>query len=78
MPFGAVIAIANLLNCVEMTSERIRIWQDLYGQEEMEFGHFEPGRYAWIMTNVRQIDPVPAKGNQRIWEWDNEPPTSPR
>jgi hypothetical protein len=69
-PFGKVIAIAELVDCVEMTNERIAAWREMYGDDEIAFGHFEPGRYAWIHANVRRIELVPAKGRQRIWEWE--------
>lgn len=68
--FGKVIAIAELVDCVEMTIERIAAWRNTYGDDEIAFGHFEPGRYAWILANVRRIEPVPAKGRQRLWEWE--------
>lgn len=69
-PFGKVIAIVELVDCVEMTNERIVAWRDKYGDDEIAFGHFEPGRYAWILANMRRIEPVPAKGRQRLWEWE--------
>ncbi len=69
-PFGKVIAIAELVDCVEMTNERIAAWREMYGDDEIAFGHFEAGRYAWILANVRRIEPVPAKGRQRLWEWE--------
>ena len=40
--------------------------------QEIAFGDWTPGRYAWILDNIRQIEPVPAKGQQRIWEWDKQ------
>jgi hypothetical protein len=70
LPYGAVIAIADLFDCVEMTTERIFAWKDAYGPDEIAFGHFEPGRYAWILANVRAIEPVPAKGKQGLWNWE--------
>lgn len=72
-PFGKVIAIAELVDCVVMTNERIAAWTDRYGDDEIAFGHFEPGRYAWILARVRRIEPVPAKGRQRLWEWEEHP-----
>lgn len=33
---------------------------------ELEFGDYTIDRYAWILANVRQIDPVPAKGNNEF------------
>lgn len=40
------------------------------GQREVSdqrpFGDFTPGRYAWLLDNVRPIDPIPAKGHQGL------------
>jgi activating signal cointegrator 1 len=69
LPLGAVIAIAELVDCEKMTMDKIVTWRDVYGKNEIAFGDFLPGRYAWILDNVRQIDPVPAKGRQRLWNW---------
>ncbi|WP_222427945.1 hypothetical protein [Sporomusa sp. KB1] len=41
-------------------------------EQEIAFGDWTPGRYAWILDNVRLIEPVPAKGRQRLWEWNEE------
>ncbi len=54
-PFGNVIVIAELVDCVEMTIERIAAWRDMYGDDEIAFGHFEPGRYA-VGTCQREAD----------------------
>jgi hypothetical protein len=35
---------------------------------EFEFGDYTYGRYAWLLDNVQRIDPVPAKGKQRLWD----------
>ncbi len=40
--------------------------------DELAFGDYAIGRYAWKLANVRRIDPVPARGRQRIWEWTPE------
>lgn len=33
---------------------------------------FEPGRYAWILENVRTIRPIPLKGKLSLWNYDGE------
>lgn len=38
--------------------------------DEYTFGNYPVGGYAWILENVQSIDPVPARGRQRIWTWD--------
>jgi hypothetical protein len=37
--------------------------------DQLPFGDFQPGRWAWMLTNVQPCDPVPAKGKQGLWEW---------
>lgn len=40
-------------------------------EKEMLFGDWTPGRYAWEFTNIKILDkPIPAKGAQRIWNWE--------
>lgn len=34
--------------------------------DQEPFGDFTPGRYAWLLSNVRPIDPVPMKGAQGL------------
>lgn len=34
--------------------------------DQIPFGDFTPGRFAWILDNVRPIDPVPMKGAQGL------------
>lgn len=38
--------------------------------DQKPFGDFAPGRYAWLLDNVRPIGPVPARGRQGLWERD--------
>ncbi len=33
---------------------------------QIPFGDFTPGRFAWLLDNVRPIDPVPMKGAQGL------------
>ena len=43
---------------------------DVTGQEP--YGDFTPGRYAWLLDNVRPVDPpIPAKGRQGLWRWSS-------
>lgn len=34
--------------------------------DQLPFGDFTPGRFAWMLDNVRLIDPVPMKGAQGL------------
>lgn len=78
-PLGCVIAVADVVEC-----RKVSDWMSnndlpiLHGREndyyldeqEYVFGDYTPGRYAWELANVRQIDPVPARGQQGLWNWE--------
>jgi hypothetical protein len=34
--------------------------------DQIPFGDFTPGRYAWLLENVRPVEPVPMKGAQGL------------
>lgn len=70
-------------NCVDV---RVGSWpdnaalrvDDADGQEvivevgdQVGLGDFTPGRFAWLLEDVTLLaEPVPAKGRQGLWEWD--------
>ena len=92
-PTGAVIAIADLVDCyyiVNHPGTNVDIAKSInigaksttlnkrdpdFGkyivpsEQEISFGDWTPGRYAWILANVRRIKPILTKGMQRLWEW---------
>lgn len=81
---GAVIAIAELVDCLQVVKGTYYTPTGAYegilkdgqhiGGNEIYFGDLSPGRYVWLLDNVRQIKPVPAKGMQRLWNWEGEQP----
>ncbi len=65
-PMGAVIATCNLVNCVEIDADFL--WKQT--RQEVIFGDYTLGRYAWILQNARLLpEPIPAKGQLSIWKW---------
>jgi len=84
LPYGAVIATAELTNCYEiiasagcelsgMSSVMINTADGIYipTEEELLFGDWQIGRYAWEFANINMLsEPVPAKGYQRLWKWE--------
>lgn len=40
--------------------------------DQLPFGDFTPGRYAWLLTDIAPCDPVPAKGRLGLWDLDLE------
>jgi activating signal cointegrator 1 len=72
---GCVIAITSVTRCVRMGETGYPSRDDstlipLFTPKEMAFGHYAPGRFAWILGPVQRIKPVPAVGHQLLWDWD--------
>lgn len=38
--------------------------------DQLPYGDFTPGRWAWLLADVQPIGPIPAKGRQGLWECD--------
>ena len=57
MEFGAVIAIAELYDCVRIGN----LPEQLRGHEHAN------GPWCWLLRNVRRITPVPYRGAQGLW-----------
>ena len=75
LPFGAIIAKCRLINCVPtqgFDAGRIDISNaDFEQSPEYEMGNFEPGRWAWILSDVERFtEPIPARGSLGLWEFE--------
>lgn len=67
LPWGAVVAVATLADCVRMTGHMYEPASVM----EHELGWFAPGRYAWHLSDVVLLPtPVPARGKQGFWDVD--------
>jgi hypothetical protein len=73
MPFGALVAVGNLVDCVPTNSltlgdiDNLRTHPDepLYPWKERDMGDYSLGRFAWIFEDVKPLPkPVPFKGAQ--------------
>lgn len=67
-PQGAIIAVAELSECLEMDEALI----EAQSPHERAMGHWESGRYAYQLDNVKPITPIPIGGKQGLWNWDEE------
>lgn len=66
MPKGVVLCVAELV-AIEPT-EKVR---DDLSEQEILFGNYEDGRYAWFLEVKKRFDrPIPAKGNRMLWNWE--------
>lgn len=69
LPFGAIVAVGTLVDC-RKTEQVLREYTGMALAEEFAFGDFRPGRFAWQINHVRRMaEPVPARGQQGLWEW---------
>lgn len=65
---GHVIAVAWLNSC--RPTEIVRPMIDDF---ERAYGDYADGRWAWELTHVlRFARPVPARGFQKVWDWQAE------
>jgi len=43
---------------------------DIDISDQLPYGNFQPGRWAWMLTDITPCGPVPAKGKQGLWNWE--------
>jgi len=70
---GAVIAVGELVGCVPTVTEidgKRFLATDHIPAQEIPWGDFSPGRFAWQIQNVERIRPVLVRGRLGLWEWD--------
>lgn len=84
LPTGAVVATCNLSDCYSVHRDTLGGVVHLHGAarnihwgypwiNEYYFGDYSNGRYAWELSNVQQLpEPIPAKGQQGLWNWSYE------
>ena len=63
---GAILANADAIGAVIGKGSTLK---EIRGNEYL-YGNYPVGGYVWILENVQRIEPVPARGQQRIWTWD--------
>jgi hypothetical protein len=65
LPTG-VLCICDLIGTVQFGDEQ-------YPEPERSFGDFAPGRFGWILINVRRLKvPLPFKGRQGFFDVPDE------
>lgn len=58
LPFGKAIAIAELIDCRQMREE----------DEEDAMSPFHWALYAWVLKDIKKIEPFPVKGKLGLYE----------
>lgn len=72
LPTGAFVAVATLRDIHEMVPMNGGVGlagaHESIGDPEYSFGQWEPGRYAWVLDDVRPLStPVPCRGSLGVW-----------
>lgn len=83
LPLGAVIATCLMTECCLIKEDGLyrlfprqphrkpEYYAPLPGEPERSFGDYTPGRYAYILEDVRAFpEPLPAKGQLGLWNWE--------
>lgn len=78
-----IITICNLTDCFYIAKDglfkfdpkaKIKIGElvsPLPTGNELAFGDYTPGRFAWVLKDVHQLKvPIQVRGHQRLWNWD--------
>ena len=83
LPFGKIVCVCELLGCFP-TSKLIwdeanndvqsdfwpRGFELIDANNEYMFGNYEPGRFAWLLGNIRPLPvPIETRGKQGLFEW---------
>lgn len=78
LPFGAIVAVATLKFCIQTDRltlgdlDQKRQVRDGYEWCERQLGDYTLGRWAWVLEDVTQIEPIPWKGRQGLFEIPDE------
>lgn len=65
MPLGCVVCTCKIVGC-KPVAEIV-----LPTGDELRYGDYSEGRYAWLLDDVRRFDdPFDAQGARGLWEWD--------
>lgn len=82
LPRGAIIAVCKVCACVSTDAVEddyfggprvlngvMRLWK--LTDQERAFGDYSPGRYAWLLADVRALpDPIPTRGAIGLWDYE--------
>lgn len=63
LPLGAIVAVADLVDVRSTDELKLSV-----GAIERIYGDYAPGRYGWVLRNVRPLrEPVGCIGRQSFW-----------
>lgn len=63
LPRACIIGSVEIVDCVRVEDIRGSL-----SDQELAFGNYEDGRFAWKLAKPKSIHPFPAKGALGLWE----------
>lgn len=70
LEYGKILCSCRLVDCVLMTEAYVENIQTNNCREYI-CGIYAPGRYAWILEDVRPLEtPIAAKGHLGLWNFE--------
>lgn len=76
LPLGSVLAVVDLVEVYEI-GEQVRggeLLRRIRGDDwldELHFGDYTIGRYAWVLESVKRLaEPIPARGRLALWDFE--------
>jgi len=73
LPCGFILAICDLFVVYRIGNNPMKDGRPISGQERA-FGDYTPGRYMWMLGNIKKLGrPIPVKGAMGLWEWNELP-----
>jgi hypothetical protein len=66
--YGYIICKCDLVDCIYMTEEFIE-QEARKDPNNFIAGYYKVGRYAWLLDNIKSIEPIEAKGKLGIWNY---------
>ena len=68
LSYGKIICKCNLVDCICMTDKYVSYMKE-NNYKEYICGIYSEGRYAWILEDVEEINPINAKGQLGLWNF---------
>lgn len=83
LSFGAIVCVVDVAQVYQVGADgngKGALWaparmsvRSMPTGNELEFGDFSVGRYAWLLDNLYRIPtPIDCRGYQQIWDLDAE------
>ncbi|GAA4327530.1 ASCH domain-containing protein [Flaviaesturariibacter amylovorans] len=74
LPYGALIGQVTLVDIHStewLVPQHQHLFDDIHWPQELAFDDYSPGRFAWHLTDARELPAwLPVKGTLGLWEYN--------